>query len=154
MGIDIDLSKRNGKKYFVGLDPDVDRVGYALLNPNKELFLERKSFFDLVDWFSFMSERPYLVASTLIKIEAGWLNSTANYRKGGNPKVREEIARKVGRNHQVGILLAEACERYKLDYELIKPTVTKTTPAMFYKITGIKTKDQEMIDAAMLIVGL
>lgn len=153
MGIDTDPSKRKGKTCFIGIDPDVDLVGYARLD-HGGLKVCRISFFDLIDFFLVLHNLTDLRDKVLIKIEAGWLNSTANYRKGGNPKVREEIARKVGRNHQVGILLAEACERYKLDYELIKPTVTKTTPAMFYKITGIKTKDQEMIDAAMLIVGL
>ncbi len=38
-----------------------------------------------------------------------------------------------------------------LKYELYKPDSAKTSPEYFERLTGIKTKNQEKIDAAMLV---
>lgn len=54
----------------------------------------------------------------------------------------------------VGKIIEQALKELKISYELIQPRTAKVTPLFFEKLTGIKTKNQEMIDAGMLVYGL
>lgn len=147
------------KEIFVGIDPDVDKSGFAIWNRvSKTLFTTRYGFFDMYEILKAWERKE----ATVIVIEAGWLNKKANFRSmitiGGksvaaSSKIKERMASKTGRNEEVGKKIIEMCEYIGIDYKLVKPTRSKTTRVGYQKITGQATKNQEEIDAAMLVIG-
>lgn len=147
------------KEIFIGIDPDVDKSGFGMWNRvSKDLFITRYSFFDLYGIFKDLERKE----DCMIVIEAGWLNKKANFRQmlksGGkwvkaSPRVKERMASSTGRNEEVGKKIVEMCVSLGIDYKLVKPTRSKTTREGFEKITGMQTKNQEEIDAAMLVIG-
>lgn len=143
----------NTPKILIGIDPDLKKSGFAVwYKESKELFLLTHTFFGLLNEFTYYSD-PFRRESVQVKIEAGWLNKKSNFRGGKNQSISDIISKKVGENHATGKLIAEMCEHLKLPYKLIKPTKAKTSPETFKKLTGIDCKNQEMIDAAMLVYG-
>ena len=90
-----------------------------------------------------------------VVIEAGWLHKKSNWhgRAGQTKSVGEKIAKSVGRNHQVGILLKEYCEIKGIKHTLVKPK-GKVKADYFKKLTGYtKRTNQDQRDAGMLVFG-
>lgn len=140
---------------YIGIDPDVDKSGIAAwIDKKKYLKIESMSFFDIYEGLRLLKEEQIEIK---VRIEAGWLNQKSNFhnRPGQSKRVGERIAKNVGSNHQVGKLIGEMCEHLGIEYEFVKP-MGKVTPEYFEKLTGIKVKkkDQDMIDAAMLVYGI
>jgi hypothetical protein len=136
---------------YIGIDPDVEKSGIAMWFPDdKKLQLNLYKFFELFDFFRTLNA---LKVEFKVIIEAGWLNEKSNYHGAKNRQYGENIAKKVGRNHETGKKIAEMCEYLGIEYQLYKPTLKKTTPDYFEKLTGIKMKNQEKIDAGMLVFG-
>lgn len=143
-------------KILIGIDPDLKKSGFAVwYKDEKDLNIGTLSFFDLQEALRNWS-RDWIHGSVEVIIEAGWLNSKSNFHssKKQSKVVGERIAKNVGENHATGKLIAEMCEHLKLNYKLVKPTTKKTDKDLFKKITGIDCKNQEMIDAAMMVYGL
>lgn len=139
--------------YYFGIDPDVKESGFAIWdNKTKEIDYGKLSFWDLIKKIEYYS-RNYEVKFI---IEAGWLNKKSNFhnRPYQSKLIGERIAKNVGSNHQVGKLLVEYCEKYKLDYELKVPKQKKYTSYYIQNLTGIKVKNQDIIDAIMLVWGI
>ena len=131
---------------IIGIDPDSDKSGFAVLIGDK-LTVETVGFFDLLDRLVCMN--PYLVV-----IEAGWLIKTANWHFAKNKAIAGKIGHDVGRNHQAGIYIAEFCERRGFKSQLVKPNRSKVDAVTFERLTGISKSNQEERDAAILILGL
>ena len=141
-------------KILIGIDPDCKKSGFAAYRADlKTVKVSTQSFFEL---FDLLKEAKTLRAPVDVYIEAGWLIKKSNFhnKTGQTKSVGETIAKKVGANHEAGRKIVEMCEYLGIEYVLVKP-MGKTTPEMFEKITGIKLKkkDQDMIDAAMLVWG-
>lgn len=141
-------------KLYIGIDPDVEASGVATWNSStKTIGITALSFWKLYDHFCFLKEH----STVFVRIEAGWLNKKSNFHDqyGQKKFVGEMIAKKVGSNHQVGKLIGQMCEYLNIQYEFVKP-MGKVTPEYFTQLTGIsvKKKDQDKIDAAMLVFGL
>ena len=138
------------KKYdiLIGIDPDCKKSGIAIKRGGT-LEVSTITFFDLLDTLKAVKND-----NVLIRIEAGWLNKKSNFhgRAGQSKVVGERIAAKVGANHETGRKIVEMCEYVGLTYEEVRPSSSKWTPEFFTAITGIKTKNQEEIDAAVLIL--
>jgi len=139
--------------YYFGIDPDVKESGFAIWdNKTKEIDYGKLPFWDLI------KKIDYYVRNYEVKfiIEAGWLNKKSNFhnRPYQSKLIGERIAKNVGSNHQVGKLLVEYCEKYKLDYELKVPKQKKYTSYYIQNLTGIKVKNQDIIDAIMLVWGI
>lgn len=139
---------------YIGIDPDVERSGVGIWLPAvKSLGVYAWPFFELYDYFQKHPNRTLI----FVRIEAGWLNKKSNFHGsiGQRKHVGERIAKNVGSNHQVGKLIGEMCEHLGIKYEFVKP-MGKIKPEYFTKITGIpaKKKDQDMIDAGMLVYKL
>lgn len=157
------------KQLVIGIDPDVDQSGVASVNKAtgaRELFTA--GFWDVVGFINQFRDHIRVVV-----IEAGYLNPKSNFRdreqisdamKSDNPvaalksakRTGEKIAEKVGRNHQIGKLLVEYCERENIPFMAIQPIGHKiTSPRLFKQMYGITTKkaDQEIRDAFHLISG-
>lgn len=139
---------------FIGIDPDVDKSGFAVWCSKSKALKELKvsRFFELIyEIDSIISEGFEVV----VCIEAGWLIKKSNFhsRKGQTKAVGEKIAKAVGANHQVGKLIAEYCDNKKIAFGLIKPQGKKNADE-FKKITGyVKRTNSEMRDSAMLVFG-
>lgn len=140
-------------KLIIGIDPDCEKSGVAFLNLLiSKLEVNTCTFFDLFSLLKFECDNI-----KNIYIEAGWLNQKGNFHS--HPKqskeVGERIAKNVGSNHETGRKIVEMCQYLNIPFELVKPTKSKVTPEHFEMLTGIKLKkkDQDMIDAGMLIVG-
>lgn len=135
---------------IVGIDPDVDKNGVAMIE-GETTALSVMTFWELYEFLKAYKK------STIIYIEAGWLNkgNWHLHRKMSLP-VAAETGRRTGLNHSVGIMIEQMCIYLKLPYKLIRPSTSKLGPTIFNKMTGynVRKKDQEMIDAMMLIHGL
>lgn len=145
---------------YVGIDPDVDKSGVGIYNRGTKVLSCCKSlkFFDLFISLKELKKTCNELNLTLfIRIEAGWLNKKSNFHGSAFQKksVGERIAKNVGSNHEVGRKIGEMCEFLNLEYEFVPP-MGKVTPEYFKSLTGIeaKKKDQDMIDAALLVWGL
>lgn len=142
---------------IIGIDPDVERSGVAILDlPSRSLHLFSLSFAMLVGrlfWFKAQTENITIV------IEAGWLNHS-NWHITQYDSKGQACAKgyHVGRNHEVGIKLVEIA-RY-LGYQTIeqrplrkfwKGTNGKITQDELFQLTGYKGRtNQDARDAALL----
>jgi hypothetical protein len=137
---------------YIGIDPDIDKNGVAIWDSEKKQF-DSIAVLDFWDLISVFIDLKFWAYETHVIIEAGWLIKKSNWH-GGRGVMAQRIAKNVGMNHQVGILLAEYCERYDIPYELVKPK-GKIKADTFKKLTGWPERtNQEKRDAAMLVFGL
>lgn len=148
-GINEPVEKALRKEIAIGIDPDVDKSGLALYNRKTgDLEIRTIGLLDLLDMLRDLNRKE----ETIIYVEAGWLNKPSNFRYHKSFKAREYMAKNVGRNEQLGKIILEACERYGIDFIPIRPKSKKTSPEIFERLTGVKTRNQEKIDAAMLVI--
>lgn len=137
---------------YIGIDPDVDKSGYGVYCTDQKKIIDYglKNMFTLVDFI-----RNYKTESLHVIIEAGFLNKKSNYHttKNQSKEVGEKIANSVGRNHQVSRMIGEAMDHYNVSYSFSKPAEKKVTPFLFKVYTGIEVKNQEIIDACMMVFG-
>jgi hypothetical protein len=142
---------------IIGVDPDVSRSGVAM-KYNGEITVGLMKFFELYDYLiGFKGHK------VLVRIDAGWLNKPANFRKMIKDDktgewvpmpdyIKERIASKVGRNEQTGKLIEEMCNHLGLECQLVKPDKSKWSPELFKQATSIETRNQEEIDAGVLVI--
>jgi len=138
---------------LIGIDPDVDKSGVALKwTKHKEVYVHSESLLTLAKRLSGFGN--YAHEKALVIIEAGWLNKKKNWHamKDCSDEVKQAAASKVGRNHQIGLSIVQFCEELGLDYFLYKPTKTKKTKTFLKKQFGIIAKNQEEVDAVMLVL--
>lgn len=139
-------------KYYIGIDPDIHKSGVAISKEGKLIELTTLRFFDLYRKLSCWTEE-----SPFVRIEAGWLNEKSNFSKANrtqNKSAGERIAKNVGENAQAGKKIAEMMDDLNIAYELVRPVKAKTKPEYFKVLTGREVKNQDVIDAAMLVLGL
>lgn len=135
---------------IIGIDPDLDKSGVAILGDSLEL--KNMTFPEIVELFRNEQDNIKKVV-----IEAGWLNKKSNFHGAyGQSKAKgEAIARNVGENHATGKLLVEMAKSLGLAVVEVRPTRTKLKAEDFNRITGWQGRtNQEQRDAAMLIVGM
>lgn len=135
----------------IGIDPDTKKSGVAIrFSCSKQMRCELMTFFELFDFFDEVTcaDTPHVI------IEAGWLNSKSNFHGSAkqSKSVGERIAKNVGANHETGRKIVEMCEYFGIAYELKQPQSAKMKPEVFETATGIKTRNQEKIDAGVLIL--
>ncbi|MDR2928223.1 MAG: hypothetical protein LBV41_08515 [Cytophagaceae bacterium] len=139
------------KHIFIGIDPDIHKSGVCAWDrTDKTLDMQSLSFFQLFDYLS-----KYKDSINRVRVEAGWLNEKSNFHTRFNQtkEAGERIAKNVGANHETGKKIIEMCVYLGLEVEPVKP-LGKITPDYFEKLTGIKCKNQDIIDAAMLVYEL
>lgn len=145
----------------IGIDPDVDRNGVAVLDCNdKRLEVTTLAFPKLLDYLLYQKRTSDACGKKLlIVIEAGWMNQGnwhLRYRDNRNVAVAKGVHQ--GRNEQVSRIIGQMCEHFGITYEFIKP-LRKTWQGKDGKIThdelayftGLKGRtNQEGRDAALL----
>lgn len=137
--------------YIIGIDPDTDKSGFAVWDCRLKRFhsITALKFWDL---HSAISEF-YWNYKVHVIIDAGWLNKKSNFhhRPYQSKQTGEKISEKVGRNHQVGILIHEFCEDLGISNNLHYPS-GKINQQHFTRITKYQGRtNQDMRDAAMLV---
>lgn len=147
--------------FIIGIDPDSEKNGVAILCPAVRLLnCECLTFAETIAALKAYKHRIEIETksqSFLVVIEAGWLNRS-NWHTYGNAKLAAAIGRSTGMNHQTGILLAQMCDYYGIPYKLQKPLKKcwkgkdgKITHAELKAFTGIEGRtNSEMRDAALL----
>lgn len=99
---------------IVGIDPDVDKSGYAVLNCGERAVktIDALGFFQLQAYLTALADRArHKDVSMVVVVEASWAISSNWHLTQGERK--QKVAAKgydVGRNHQVGKLIVEMCK--------------------------------------------
>ena len=135
---------------IIGIDPDLEKSGVAILSHSLEL--KNLTFAETVDLFRRKQDQIKKVV-----IEAGWLNKKSNVhgRYGQSKSAGERIAKNVGENHATGKLLVQIAKSLNLNVIEVRPTRSKKNKEEFNRITGwVGNTNQEQRDAAMLIFGM
>lgn len=100
-------------KTYIGIDPDTDKSGFAVIQDAKCTYIATLDFFDLLDKIN-EYDKPIVI------VEAGWLNSITNYHAAAG-KGGQRISMYVGRNQMVGMLIIRYCQRQGIQVVEQKP---------------------------------
>lgn len=144
----------------IGIDPDVDRNGLAILDTTARCFtsVEAIAFPQLITTL-YAAKQAYRDRTFRVLIEAGWLNRSNWHVKYRDSKaVAAAKGNNAGRNEEVGRKIAEMCQYWQIPHELIKPLTKvwkgrerKITAQELQSLTGWSQRtNQEMRDAALL----
>lgn len=138
-------------KILIGIDPDVDKSGFAMLHGN-QMKLSNLTFFELFEELRFYREKEI---KPVVYVECGFMNKSNWHSKfSGSAAVNAKIGERTGANFETAKKIIEMCEYLRIPYEKIQPKKSKTSGDYFKKITGINTRtNQEQRDALMLIWG-
>ena len=145
----------------IGIDPDVDKNGVALLDCNtRTLSVTTLTFPDLLDYLQYQKRQAEVSGrNVIVAVEAGWMNHGnwhLKYRDNRNVAVAKGVHQ--GRNEQVSRIIGQMCERYGLRYEFIRPLRKcwqgengKITHDELAYFTGLRGRtNQEGRDAALI----
>ena len=150
------------KHYFIGIDPDVDKNGVAIVErETRNLECAAMTFADTLGYLEWVAQRSAEVGTSVkVYVEAGWMCRT-NWHLSKWDNRGQVVAKGVsqGRNEQVSRLLGEMCAHYEMDWQFIKPfrkvwqgKDRKITHAELCAVTGMVygRTNQEMRDAALI----
>lgn len=140
-------------KISIGVDPDVDKSGFSLIN-GEHYELQTLSFFDIFKRFKeliLLHGTKYIT----VYIECGFLNKSNWHKKvNQSASANAKIGERTGANFEVAKKLCEMCEYLGLKYIQVRPTRSKMDAKTFKAITKItKRTNQEERDSFMLIFG-
>lgn len=147
--------------FIIGIDPDVDRNGVAVLETrSRRLETGTKSFFGLYDYLKvFKAQAAERGASVIVVIEAGWLIKT-NWHLNPREGIRTASAKgnSAGRNHETGRKIVEMCDYLGMAHDEVRPyrkcwagpdrKITHDELASFTGLGG--HTNQEARDAALI----
>lgn len=141
---------------YIGIDPDVDKSGFAVWNKPAQKFesIEALGLAEIMSFFQVMK-----ISIEIVVIEAGYMNKGNRHTfKGQSVAAAAKTGENVGRNHQRGMDIVEILEWMRIPYRLQKPITPnkwKDDAAYFKTITGWHGKtNPEKRDAAMLVYGI
>lgn len=147
------------KRFIIGIDPDIDKCGFCLLDPKtKFVSVMVYDFPSLMRFFQKQAECKEI--ETIVVVEASWMHNKTNWHLSSRDS-RSIIAAKgysVGQNHQTGKLICEMARAYGLKVVEHIPLV-KCWKGKDRKITDAEIKafmpiqgrtNQESRDAALL----
>ena len=142
---------------FIGIDPDVDKSGFAFLNKEtKELTLESVSFPMLLNR---LVQAKAGGEPVQVIVEAGWLNQgNWHIRWGDNKGQAAKKGYQVGRNHEAGMKIVEVAKFFGFDVVEQRPLRKcwkgkdgKITAEELAAFTGYTSRsNQDARDAALL----
>lgn len=134
---------------IVGIDPDIDKSGVAVLHDTKAIEMTTLTFTKTLEFVRM--NKPIIKC---VYVEAGWLNKKSNWHGASNMSVAARVGKNVGENHATGKLLIQCIEAEGIKVIPVQPTKTKLDAEQFDKLTKYKGRtNQEVRDAAMLIWG-
>lgn len=103
------------KKIIIGIDPDVDRSGFALLEVKTRILdTIALPFPELLDHL--LHVKAAYGDNAIVIVEASWKTSHNWHSKSGESyKVSAAKGNSTGRNHEVGRKIIEMCKHYGLE---------------------------------------
>ena len=146
----------NNYTHYIGIDPDVDKNGVAIVEKaTRNIEVRSLDFGDTLDYL-----RGFIGKPVKVYVEAGWLCRTNWHLKRWDNR-GQVVAKGVsqGRNEQVSRLIGEMCQHYGLDWQFIKPLRKcwsgpnrKITHEELRMVTGLNRgrTNQEERDAALI----
>lgn len=141
---------------YVGIDPDREKSGVALLNRKEglwEIDVMCMTFPDLLDWLiGFRCHK-----SVIVVVEAGWKVEKSNYHPYQGRRA-EKIAHDVGANHETGRKIVEMCRHWGIEVleqhplkKIWRSRDGKITAEEFRQVTGYSKKcNQDARDAGLI----
>lgn len=152
--------------YIVGIDPDTNKSGFALLETTTfQLELSALTFPQLIDKIIYLRDKSRFDGKTLqVVVEAGWVNEKSNFHGYAGHRA-EKISKNVGANHETGKKIIEICRHWGIPCEEMAPLPLrvgwmnlwsgpdgKITHEELVNLTGLKASrtNQEERDAALL----
>ena len=151
--------KRNG--FVVGIDPDVSKSGFALLNCEAREFVQVEAlpFPDMVDKFAELAAMKADGKDVVVVMEDSDLSTNWHYNSRDSKAVCAAKGRSVGLCHATARHLKECAENFGLEVVMMKPLrkfwkgrdgkITHDEAAYFMR--GLpKQTNQEGRDAALL----
>lgn len=147
--------------YIIGIDPDVDRNGYAFIDVDTgKVTVDTATLPVLLDMVDVIQSTALATEKHLkVVVEAGWLNAP-NWHLGFRDTKQMAAAKgkSLGRNHQRGMDIIELLKYRGIDVEGVPPLDKvwrgkdrKITHAELVRIVGeVKHTNQEGRDAALL----
>lgn len=106
---------------FVGIDPDCDKSGVAVVHRStRDIDVCKERFFEISEHLERLLEYN---GKVVVVIEGGWLNQGNWHIKNCriSPAKAAAIGRHVGMNHQTGILITQMCDELQIPYKVVKP---------------------------------
>ena len=154
----------NKYRWIIGIDPDTDKSGVAMLDTEKKVMvsIDSLTFPELMKCFSkTLPDHGYTKEDLLIVVEDSWTGNEHIFRKESGYKsgVNARMGYDVGRCHEVGRLIIAMGEHYGLNI-VGKKALRKTWSGPDKKITQKEIAyfipcwptraNQEQRDAALL----
>lgn len=145
-------------EFYIGIDPDVDRSGFALWDKAKKklVALSTEDLFDLTALLQAYNSANRI----MVRLEAGWLIAKSNFSDRnilGSRGANERIAKNVGANHEIGRQIEKYCKKNNIPYELVKPLgysdYKHDTFCAYTGWSGTKRTNSEERVAGMLVYG-
>lgn len=142
--------------YFIGIDPDIEKSGFAEVSGGELHNLQTLPFCLLCDYLQY-----YPADRTLVVVEASWTTSKNwhTLTRYGSTARAAALGRSVGLNHATGIHLAAMAEHMGFDVRLQPPLkkighgrdgkLTHEDAAYYMKGLPARTNQEER-DAARL----
>ena len=147
---------------IIGIDPDIDKSGFATLDTRARRMNVQALAFPLL-WDKIReahADAQHAGRTLCVAVEAGWLNAGNWHFHYMDSKAKvAALGRSVGMNHQTGILLLELCEHAGIPCRAVRPLIKRwrgrdgkiTHDEISQFITGIPRRtNQEERDAALL----
>lgn len=106
--------------YIIGIDPDCEKSGVAVLSvKTRRIDLYSMPFPVLIDFFVDANER---LENCLVLVEAGWMNQSNWHLHPKDSKAKAAAkGNAVGRNHETGRKIYEMARHYKIKILPVKP---------------------------------
>ena len=133
----------------IGIDPDSKIIGCAVLRDNK-LEINKYKISEFLykvipgwaeEYQKYCFEKQF--GEMKIFLEGGWLNNYY-YQSTENLMIVNNIARKIGMNHEAGLIIEECLTYKELKFETVKPVQYSKYKPEKEKITHIQFK--KMLD--------
>ena len=143
-------------KTYIGIDPDVDGSGYAVVLPDGGISCVNLSVPEILRDAGMRQQ-----GRTVFVIEAAWLTGKANWHFSGgeNRRVSSAMGYSIGRNHQAGMDIAALLRHMGHEVREVRPLKKfwrgrdgKITHAELCRLTGwtVARSNQEQRDALLL----
>lgn len=142
-------------KTYIGIDPDVDGSGYAVLRPDGGIWCGNLTIAGI------LNDAEIRHGRTVYVLEAAWLTGKVNWHFSGgeNRRVSSAMGYSIGRNHQAGMDIAALLRHMGHEVREVRPLKKlwrgkdgKITHEEICRLTGwdAKSSNQEQRDALLL----
>ena len=104
---------------IIGIDPDCDRSGVAVLDMRaREMQMHSMTFPELVQYLTCVAADGVEGMRILVVVEASWRTETNWHgRRGDGYRVAAKKGYSVGRNHETGRKISEMAQAYGLEVD-------------------------------------